>query len=60
MQTPGFTATSTPKDITAGLDPGAYVAQVRSARTVFFATAERAPRRTSNNLEQDVVLCRVG
>lgn len=46
-QTAGFRVTNVPQDITAGLDPGTYIAQATSGETVFYLTAENAPVRVA-------------
>ena len=51
-QGPGIEATATPKDITAGLDPGRYVAQVKGGGKVYYATATRAPVRTDTTFNR--------
>ena len=54
-QTPGVTATGTPQDVTAGLAPGCYVAQVKGPPAVFYCTSPAAPERTDEAFGRDLV-----
>ena len=50
MNTEGFTATSTPKDITADLAPGCYLAQVKGV--LYYTTSATAPARTATTFRK--------